>query len=94
MFMMEDNTYRDLRERSLLQWLDEMEKHEDLAVRGGVRLCRDYLEHLHNENARLKEENALKNSYLRKMAATAVPRPKWLAIRRGEVEKPMMPSMA
>ena len=69
MFMMEDNTYRDLRERSLLQWLDEMEKHEDLAVRGGVRLCRDYLEHLHNENARLKEENALKNSYLRKMAA-------------------------
>lgn len=38
MFTMEDNTYRDLRERSLMQWLEEMEQHEDMTVRGGVRL--------------------------------------------------------
>ena len=69
MFMMEDNTYRDLREKSLMQWLEEMENHPDLEVRGGVRLCRDYLAFLEQENARLKEENALKNTYLRKMAA-------------------------
>ena len=69
MFMMEDNTYRDLREKSLMQWLEEMENHPDLEVRGGVRLCRDYLAFLEQENARLKDENALKNTYLRKMAA-------------------------
>ena len=69
MFMMEDNTYRDLRERSLMQWLEEMEQHEDMTVRGGVRLCREYLDFLQKENARLKDENELKNSYLRKMAA-------------------------
>ena len=69
MFMMEDNTYRDLRERSLLQWLDEMEQHEDMTVRGGVRLCREYLDFLAQENQRLKDENALKNTYLKKLTA-------------------------
>ena len=41
MFLNEDTTYNDIRERSLLQWLDEMERHEDVAVRGGVKLCRE-----------------------------------------------------
>ena len=68
MFKIEDHTFRDLRERSLLQWLDDMEKHEDMTVRGGVRLCREYLQYLQEENRRLKDENELKNSYLRKMA--------------------------
>ena len=68
MFKIEDHTFRDLRERSLMQWLDEMEKHEDMTVRGGVRLCREYLQYLHDENHRLQDENELKNSYLRKMA--------------------------
>lgn len=34
MFNREDNTYNEIREKSLFQWLDEMEKHEDIAVRG------------------------------------------------------------
>lgn len=68
MFMKEDTTYRDLRERSLMQWLEEMEQHEDVAVRGGVKLCRDYMEYLRLQNQRLQEENELKNTYLRKMS--------------------------
>lgn len=68
MFMKEDTTYRDLRERSLMQWLEEMEQHEDVAVRGGVKLCRDYMEYLRQQNQRLQEENELKNTYLRKMS--------------------------
>ena len=67
MFLNEDTTYNDIRERSLLQWLDEMEQHEDIAVRGGVRLTREYIEHLKAENLRLIAENELKNQYLRKM---------------------------
>ena len=69
MFQIEDNTFRDLRERSLNQWLEEMEAHEDMAVRGGVRLCRDYIRYLMDENRKLKEQNALTQSYLRKVAA-------------------------
>ena len=69
MFRIEDNTFKDLRERSLMQWLEEMEAHEDMTVRGGVRLCRDYMQYLMDENRKLKEQNALTQSYLRKIAA-------------------------
>ena len=68
MFRIEDNTYRDLRHRSLEQWLSDMEAHDDITVRGGVKLCREYLAYLEAENRRLKEENELKNTYLRKLA--------------------------
>lgn len=63
----EDTTFNDIRERSLNQWLDEMEQHEDIAVRGGVRLTRDYLDYLKKENVRLREENELKNQFLKKL---------------------------
>ena len=68
MFIKEDNTYNDIREKSLLQWLDEMEHHEDIAVRGGVRLCREYMQYLKDKNEFLKQENELKYSYLKKMS--------------------------
>ena len=68
MFLQEDNSYNDIRQKSLNQWLDEMEKHEDIAVRGGVKLTREYIQYLNDEINRLKEENALKNEYLRKMS--------------------------
>ena len=67
MFNREDNTYNEVREKSLFQWLDEMEMHEDLAVRGGVKLTREYIQHLKDENKRLEEQNKLKNEYLKKV---------------------------
>lgn len=63
----EDNTYNDIREKSLMQWLDEIEKHDDLAVRNGTRLARDYFGYLKAENARLKEEIELRNAYMKKI---------------------------
>ncbi|MEE1251099.1 MAG: rhodanese-like domain-containing protein [Lachnospiraceae bacterium] len=68
MFFQEDHTYNDIRDKSLQQWLDEMTQHEDIAVRGGVKLCREYLQYLKDENKRLQDENELKNSYLKKIA--------------------------
>lgn len=68
MFLKEDTTYNDIREKSLLAWLDEMEQHEDIAVRGGVTLCREYMQYLQEKSARLEKENELKNQYLKKMA--------------------------
>ena len=66
MFLNEDTTYNDIRERALLQWLDEMERHEDVAVRGGVKLCREYIQYLKQRNTKLEEENELKSTYLKK----------------------------
>ena len=57
------------REKSLMQWLDDMSKHEDIAVRGGVKLAREYYSYLKAENDRLKEESRLKSEYLKKVAA-------------------------
>ena len=55
MFIQDDNTYNNLREKSFLQWLDDCSKHEDIAVRGGVKLAYEYVEMLNNEIKRLKE---------------------------------------
>ena len=68
MYFAKDSEYNDIWEKSFCQWLDEMEKHEDVAVRCGVRLARDYMEYLKEENKKLQEENELKNSYLKKLA--------------------------
>ena len=68
MFIKEENTYNDIREKSLLQWLDEMGQHEDVAVRGGVKLCREYIKFLKDKNEKLQKENELKNNYLKKMS--------------------------
>lgn len=69
MFMKEDHTYNNIREKSLDQWLSQMQQHEDIAVRGGVKLAREYIQHLKNENKRLLEQNELKNEYLKKLKA-------------------------
>lgn len=69
MFERPDNTYNELRENSLMQWLDDMEKHEDVAVRGGVKLCREYIEYLKSENEEIKSQDRLKAEYLKKMKA-------------------------
>lgn len=68
MFFSEDNTYNDIRKKSLEQWLTDMEQHDDLAVKGGVALVRGYIEHLESDNKRLRDENKLKNNYLKKVA--------------------------
>lgn len=67
MFQKQDNTYNDIRERSLYQWLDDIEDHDDLVVRGGVKLAREYLQHLKDEISKLEAENALKTEYLKKL---------------------------
>lgn len=68
MYFTEKSEYNDIREKSFLQWLDEMEQHEDVAVRCGVKLAREYTDYLKEENEKLREEIELKNSYLKKLA--------------------------
>ena len=57
MFTQPDHTYRDIQERSFQQWLNEMEDHPDLAVSGGVRLAREYVQHLKEEIKRQEASN-------------------------------------
>ena len=56
MFGRPDHTYNDIREKSLMQWLDEMEQHPDSAVHGGVTLAREYVDHLKTEYLKKMKE--------------------------------------
>ena len=69
MYFPDKSEYQDLREKSLMQWLDEMEQHEDIAVRGGVKLAREYVQSLQKEIENLKSENELKKEYMKKLMA-------------------------
>lgn len=67
MFIKEDNIYNETREKSIMQWLDEMSKHEDLAVRDGVKVTRDYIEYLKGQIKVLEEKNQLKDTFLKRL---------------------------
>lgn len=68
MFIKEDNTYNEIREKSIRQWLQEMSAHEDVAVRGGVKVTEDYLDYLKGQIQELERKNKLKDEYLKKMS--------------------------
>ncbi len=67
MFFKEDNTFFEIREKSVEQWLQEMSEHEDIAVRGGVKATREYIEDLKKQISVLEEKSALKDEYLKKL---------------------------
>lgn len=66
MFEREDTTFRDIREKSLMQWLSQMAEHSDIEVRGGVKLAKEYIESLKRDIQRLKDESQLKSEYLKR----------------------------
>ncbi|MSS64885.1 hypothetical protein [Velocimicrobium porci] len=63
----QDNTYNEVREKSIRSWLEEMSRHEDVAVRGGVKVTTEYLDDLKKKIKVLEEKNKLKDDYLKKM---------------------------
>ncbi len=65
-----DNSYNDIRYKSLMKWLDDIEKDENIAVSGGVTLARDYIQYLIDENKSLRNENELKKKYMQKIIAS------------------------
>ncbi len=67
MFGREDNTYDELRENSINQWLEDMVKHEDILVRGGVKVTREYILDLKKKISMLENKNATKDKYLKKL---------------------------
>ena len=67
MFVQEDKTFENLRERSVEQWLCDIEDHEDLLVRGGVKVTREYIADLKKQIENLKAGSELKDQFLKQM---------------------------
>jgi len=67
MFGKEDRTYDELRDKSIKKWLEDMNQHKDVEVRGGVRVTTDYIAYLKRKIMMLEEKSALKDKYLKKV---------------------------
>ena len=67
MYRREDTTFHELRQKSVNGWLEAMLEHEDLEVRGGVRVTQDYILALEDKIHALEKSNKTKETYLRKM---------------------------
>jgi len=67
MFGRDDTSYDDIRDRSIEAWLRDMATHDDLEVRGGVRVTQAFIEDLKRKIQQLENKNALKDKYLRQM---------------------------
>lgn len=67
MFFKEDNTYNDILGKSVKQWLDDMSRHDDIAVRCGVKATNEYIDSLKKQIRVLEEKNELKDTYLKKV---------------------------
>lgn len=67
MFNKEDNSFNEVRAKSVLQWLDSMVDHSDIEVRGGVKVTKDYISSLKKQIENLEDKNNLKDKYLKKL---------------------------
>ncbi|MBQ1393969.1 MAG: hypothetical protein IIY81_10660 [Lachnospiraceae bacterium] len=63
----EDHTFSETREKSVMQWLDDLKAHDDIVVRDGVRVTMDYIASLKKKVEQLEESNALKDRFLKKL---------------------------
>lgn len=67
MFIKEDNTYNEMRESSMMQWLSELSECDDTVNRGGAKVTLEYIEYLNRKIRELEAKNTLKDEFLKKL---------------------------
>lgn len=68
-FVKEDNTYNEMRESSMMQWLNELVVGEDIVNKGGAKLTLEHIAYLNRRVKELESKNALKDDFLKKLKA-------------------------
>lgn len=67
MFFKEDNTYNEMRESSMKQWLGELLEGDDKVNKYGAKLTLEYLDYLDKKMKELEKQNALRDEFLKRM---------------------------
>lgn len=67
MYIKEDYTYRQMKQDSVMQWLNELLTCEDIVNKQGAKVTLEYIEILNKRIKELEEKNALKDEYLKKI---------------------------
>ncbi len=63
----EDNTYNEMREKSMMQWLEQLKDCDDVVNKHGAKLTIEYIAHLNKKIKELEHSNALKDEFLKRM---------------------------
>lgn len=63
----EDNTYNEIREKSLMSWLEEVQNRGDYNDACGAKLAVEYIQTLQEKIRLLEEKNRMKDQFLRRM---------------------------
>ena len=67
MFIKEDNTYNEMRENSMMQWLNDLTGSENVVDRGGAKITLEYIDYLNRKIKELEAKNILKDEFLKKL---------------------------
>lgn len=67
MFGKEDNTYNEMRESSMNQWLNDLLHGDDMVNKSGAKLTLEYIEHLNEKMKALEAKSALKDDFLKRL---------------------------
>lgn len=67
MYIKEDNTYSEMIEKSVMQWLEETMESEDIVNRNGAKVTLEYIEYLNKQIKALEDKNALKDEFLKRL---------------------------
>lgn len=67
MFIKEDNTYNEMRENSMMQWLNELVVGEDIVNKGGAKVTLEHIDYLNRRIKELQEKSMLKDEFLKKL---------------------------
>ena len=63
----EDNTFNEIREKSLMSWLAQVRAEGNYEDASGAELAMDYIQFLQDKVKKLEEKNRLKERYLKQM---------------------------
>lgn len=67
MVIKEDNSYNEMKGRSILKWLNEQIENGDKVNSSGAKATLEYIDYLNRKIKALEDKNALKDEYLKKV---------------------------
>lgn len=63
----EDNTYNEMKGRTILKWLNDLSENDNKVNSSGAKVTLEYIEYLNRKIKELEAKNNLKDDYLKKL---------------------------
>lgn len=67
MIIKEDNTYNEMKGRTILRWLNDQLETGDKINSSNAKVTLEYIDYLNRKIKSLEDKNALKDEYMKKL---------------------------